>query len=388
LIAGRTVLPLLALCTLLCALAASRIARADDPRGDARAHYARGLELAAQNGYAGALREFNEAYNISPQYAVLYNIGQAHIALGQIAEAIEALTRYLRDGGDRVSPVRRAQVGRQIAWLRAELPNPEGMSEAAAARAAAAAAGAAAGAASAEASETAHGLVPQPGTLTIRCADPSLRVSLDGKHVDLAASTRGLPVAAGAHHLVLALAGRRPTEQRLTIMEGTATLVICEKLLPPLTLVPPPVPTGPPAPVPGPLSSDSGGTTATPIVHARTVGYLLGGLGLAFGGTSLGLYLWNRGQAEDAEAEHNHLPKDLNDPNHYEAAVRYDQDASAVRRTTYFSVGLAVAGVGLLAGSIYLLVRERRSDEKTGSTRLPRSWATIAPGGVAWNGVW
>src|SRR5690242_12704125 len=97
--AGRTVLSILALCTLPCALAAPRIARADDPRGDARAHYARGLELAAQNGYAGALREFNEAYNISPQYAVLYNIGQAHIALGQTAEAIEALGRYLRDGG-------------------------------------------------------------------------------------------------------------------------------------------------------------------------------------------------------------------------------------------------------------------------------------------------
>jgi tetratricopeptide (TPR) repeat protein len=385
--AGRTVLPILALCTLLCALAAPRMARADDPRGDARAHYARGLELAAQNGYAGALREFNEAYTISPQYAVLYNIGQAHIALGQTAEAIEALTRYLRDGGDRVSPVRRTQVERQIARLRAELPSSEGMSEAEAARATAAAAGAAAGAASAEASEAAHTLVPRPGTLTIRCADPSLRVTLDGKHVDLATSTRGLPVAAGAHHLVLALAGRRPTEQHLTVVEGTATLVLCENLVPPLTLVPPPVPVGPPPPVPGPLSSESVATTTAPIVHARTVGYLLGGLGLALGGTSLGFYLWNRGQAQDAQDELQHLPK-MGDPLFHDLAVQYDQDVDAVHRNNEFALGVAIVGAALLTGGVYLLVHERRSGEKTSVADVLRSWATIAPGAAAWNGVW
>lgn len=383
--------PLLALLALLCALAAPRIARADDPRGDARAHYAKGLELTAQNGYAGALREFNEAYNISPQYAVLYNIGQAHVALGQTAEAIQALTRYLRDGGDRVSPLRRAQVERQIAWLRSELPNPEAMSEAEAARATAAAAGAAAGAASAEASETAHALIPRPGTLTIRCADPSLRVTFDGKHVDLAASTRGLPVAAGAHHLVLSLAGRRPTEQRLTITEGTATVVLCENLVPSLAAAgPPPVSMGPPPPLPvRPLSSESAATTETPIVHARTVAYLLGGLGLALGGTSLGLYLWNRGQAQAAQTENSLLPKDgPNDPNYYQQAVQYNQDADAVHRNNEFALGFAVAGAALLAGGVYLLVHDRRRSEKASGADVLRSWATIAPGGAVWNGVW
>jgi tetratricopeptide (TPR) repeat protein len=129
----------------LVALGAARIVHADDPRGDARAHYAKGLELAGQNGYEGALQEFNAAYAISPQFAVLFNIGQAHIALGHTAEAIETLTRYLRDGGDRISPSRRTQVERQIAGLRSTLSNPELTSEAEAARATAAAAAAAAG---------------------------------------------------------------------------------------------------------------------------------------------------------------------------------------------------------------------------------------------------
>src|SRR5262249_42246285 len=122
LVTRRTVLRRATLFAALSAFAAAGNGRAEDPRGDARAHYARGLELAGQNGYAGALQEFNAAYALSPQYAVLYNIGQAHVALGHTTEAIETLGRYLRDGGDRISPARRAQVERQIAWLRSEQP--------------------------------------------------------------------------------------------------------------------------------------------------------------------------------------------------------------------------------------------------------------------------
>src|SRR3954454_25172434 len=137
-VASRRELRSAALLAGLLALGATGIGHADDPRGDARAHYAKGLELAGQNGYAGALREFNAAYAISPQFAVLFNIGQAHIALGHTVEAIEALARYLRDGGDRISPGRRTQVERQIAGQRSTLPNPEVTSEAEAARATAA----------------------------------------------------------------------------------------------------------------------------------------------------------------------------------------------------------------------------------------------------------
>ena len=171
--------------------------RADDPRGEARAHYAKGLELAGQNGYEGALREFNAAYAISPQFAVLYNIGQAHIALGHTGEAIEALTRYLRDGGNRISPTRRTQVERQIVGLRSTLPNPEVTSEAEAARATRRPRRAAAGEAIEAASEGRAPPVARPGTLTVRCPEPGLKLSLDGKRIDLAASSRGIALPGG-----------------------------------------------------------------------------------------------------------------------------------------------------------------------------------------------
>lgn len=101
----------------LLVLAAVPSARADDSREVARVHYARGVDLANKRDYTQALQEFDQAYIVSPEFAVLYNIGQCHIALGHPTEAIEALARYLRDGAERVTPARRESVAAQIQLL-------------------------------------------------------------------------------------------------------------------------------------------------------------------------------------------------------------------------------------------------------------------------------
>lgn len=92
-------------------------ARADNTRDLARAHYARGVELAGKNSYTEALQEFNQAYIVSPEFAVLYNIGECHIALGHPKEAMEALSRYLREGGERIPTARRELVKQQLEHL-------------------------------------------------------------------------------------------------------------------------------------------------------------------------------------------------------------------------------------------------------------------------------
>ena len=366
----------------LSVLGSMRLAHADDPRGEARAHYARGVELTGQNGYEEALREFNAAYAISPQFAVLYNIGQAHIALGQTVEAIEALTRYLRDGGDRITPTRRAQVQRQIEGLRSTLPSPEVTSEAEAARATAAAAGAAAGEAIEAASEGSRAAsVTHLGTLTIRCPEPGLKLALDGKPIDLAASSRGVGLAGGVHHLVLSAPGRRSVEESLEIADGGAALVICENLLPAAA---------PPAMVPvqpiysAPVLPAVPGSSDTPI-RAKTVAYLLGGLGVVLGGTAIGVYVWNRGQYQEAQAEHDIV---LKNPTDYDLTLRYNGDVDALHRNNIFTVGLAVTSIGLLAGGAYLYLNERKRDTKTGKADTSRSWASVTPSGLFWNGVW
>jgi tetratricopeptide (TPR) repeat protein len=387
-VARRRALRSAALLAGLLALGAAEIARADDPRGDARAHYARGLELAGQNGYEGALREFNAAYAISPQFAVLFNIGQAHIALGHTVEAIEALSRYLRDGGDRVSPSRRTQVERQIAGLRSTLPNPAVTSETEAARATAAAAGVAAGEAIEAASEGSRAARTHLGTLTVRCPEPGLKLSLDGRRIDLAASTRGIGLSGGVHHLVLSAPGRRSTDETLEIAEGGAAVVICENLLPASTAPPAIVPL---QPIGAPVFAAVTGNPETPTIHAKTVAYILGGLGVAFGGTAIGAYFWNREQYGNLQAEYNRLTAHPA-ATEYDRAIQYNADVDSLHRNSYLTVGLAVASVGFLAGGAYLYFHERKRDARP-ETRIgqgdgPKSWASVTPGGVFWSGVW
>ena len=307
------------LLTLLCLLGVARPGWADDPRGSARAHYARGLELASQNGYEAALREFNEAYAISPQFAVLYNIGQAHVALGHSLEAIEVLSRYLRDGQDRLPPGRREQVQAQIAHLRADLASalPASSPEAEEARAAAAASARAAAGVADAATEIGARPLTRTGTLSVRCAEPGLKILLDGQNVDPTSATRGLPVAAGPHRLALTAQGRRAPEQSLDVPAGATAIVVCQNLPPApaehprVSIDGPPVFSnvlthdGPPVfsnVISGPPASPSVVEHPKPPgVRASTVGYALGGVGVVLGGAAVGVYLWNRGQYDKAQ---------------------------------------------------------------------------------------
>lgn len=92
-------------------------ARADqtEDRALARSHFNRGVELAKAGSYEVALTEFQRAYQISPHFSVLYNIGQAELALERPELAVETLRRYLAEGGERIEPARRAEVTSTIA---------------------------------------------------------------------------------------------------------------------------------------------------------------------------------------------------------------------------------------------------------------------------------
>ena len=106
---------------ILVLLSGVQTAAADEARAVAGAHYAHGLELAKSGAYEGALQEFDAAYTISPQFAVLYNIGQAQVALNHPTRAIEVLGRYLSQAKDRIPEVRRQKVQAQMASLSSRL---------------------------------------------------------------------------------------------------------------------------------------------------------------------------------------------------------------------------------------------------------------------------
>ncbi len=144
----------------------------------------------------------------------------------------------------------------------------------------------------------------------------------------------------------------------------------------------------PSQPIGPPVFAAVTGSSETPTVHAKTVAYLLGGLGVAVGGTAIGVYFWNREQYQAAQTEQKDINAAPNQATEFYAKVKFNSDLDSLRSNSILTVGLAVTSVGLLAGSISLYLYERKRDAKAGQAGTSRSWASVTPGGLFWNGVW
>lgn len=94
----------------------------EEDRARARKSFELGLELARSGRYEEAKQEFSNAYRAHPHHAVLYNIAQADIRLGNTAAAIAGLERFLLEGGAALSEEQRAGAQRQLDELRARVP--------------------------------------------------------------------------------------------------------------------------------------------------------------------------------------------------------------------------------------------------------------------------
>jgi hypothetical protein len=84
---------------------------------DEEAHFRRGVALYKDGDSAGALVEFKRAYEMAPNYHVLFNIGQTYYGLQRYADAMKALQAFLSMGGSDVSPAKRASVEFDIRQL-------------------------------------------------------------------------------------------------------------------------------------------------------------------------------------------------------------------------------------------------------------------------------
>jgi hypothetical protein len=84
---------------------------------EAKQRFDRGLDLYTEGEYPLALIEFRRAYELVPNYRVLYNIGQVSIQLGQYANARRALEEYVQKGGDTIPADRRAAVTKDLSML-------------------------------------------------------------------------------------------------------------------------------------------------------------------------------------------------------------------------------------------------------------------------------
>jgi tetratricopeptide (TPR) repeat protein len=96
-------------------------ARADGPTSGetltAEARFQRGVTLYSDGDFAQALLEFRRAYQASPDFRVLYNIGLTEFQMGDYAAAYRTLSRYLSEGGAAVPEDRKRTVTAELQKL-------------------------------------------------------------------------------------------------------------------------------------------------------------------------------------------------------------------------------------------------------------------------------
>lgn len=84
---------------------------------EAQQHFFKGVELYNDADFANALVEFKRAYDLAPDFHVLFNVGQACYQAQSYACALQAFQKYLADGGTQVPAKRRADVEKDIKKL-------------------------------------------------------------------------------------------------------------------------------------------------------------------------------------------------------------------------------------------------------------------------------
>jgi len=108
----------LMLCLLFQAHAFAQANVTEDAKVQASQHFRRGVELFQEEAFRAAMAEFQRAYDIAPDYRLLYNLGQTKLELHDYLGAAQSYERYLAAGYLDIAPERRAEVEQALAALR------------------------------------------------------------------------------------------------------------------------------------------------------------------------------------------------------------------------------------------------------------------------------
>ena len=96
-------------------------AAADPGVGEARDRFLRGVDLYREGSFDAALAEFNKAYQLAPNFRVLYNMAQVQTERHDYVAALKLLAQYLKDGGTEIPADRQAQVQQELTSLKARV---------------------------------------------------------------------------------------------------------------------------------------------------------------------------------------------------------------------------------------------------------------------------
>ena len=97
---------------------AAQAAPSEETKKQASSHFRRAVELYQEGAFRAALVEFQSAYDIAPDYRLLYNIGQTRLQVQDYLGASRSYEQYLTEGGSQVAPERRTEVETALGALR------------------------------------------------------------------------------------------------------------------------------------------------------------------------------------------------------------------------------------------------------------------------------
>jgi tetratricopeptide (TPR) repeat protein len=291
----------------------------EDQKVAAHAHFDRGLAASNDQRFGEAAAEFEKAYELAPDYRVLYNIGKVRSALGRFAEAADAFQGYLDRGGPDIPEERRKEVRDTLA------------------------------------ADLAH-----VATVAVRVSPDGAEVRLDGKLVGVSPLPAPLRVTEGKH-TVEALLPSRPVQLREIDVPGASALDVALDFPVAASLAAPP-----PAP-PAPALVEKTPAPA-PSRRWRTVGYTLAGAGLV--ATLAGSLLAYRAATDANDARARLVDAAMPamgapDVMKYDAAKLSFDDAKTRNQLGWALVGFGVAA--LAAGGTLALVWSGSSASVGGS---------------------
>jgi hypothetical protein len=296
---------------------------------DAATRFRKGLDLAKDGDYRAALIEFRRAYELAPNYNVLYNIGQVYFELQDYPGALNAFERYLSEGADRVPATRRAEVQKDIEKLKARVAN-----------------------------------------LEVACTVPDAEVTLDDVAVGKCPVPKPILVSAGRHKVSVSKVGFTSSTKVVELASGDTLKVsldpVEQKTATPVGPVEPPkvveVPVQPVQQPPPPPASTP--VRAAPIAFGVTTGVLTIGA-VVTGVLALG------------------ASSDLKDQRMSPNAMRSSLDSAqtktqALALTTDILTGVAVVGLGV---TLYTALR-KESPPAAPSTALSQVQVKVGADGV------
>ena len=156
--------------------AASSDGSSEDNVNKALARYRRGQELYTERNFPAALIEFRKAYEVAPNYRVLYNIGQVCYQMQDYVCALRSLEQYLKEGSSELADTRKQEVGQEITALKARI-----------------------------------------GYLDVHASADGAELSVDDVPAGTLPLAAPLPVSAGRHRVTVTLAGHAPVTRTVDV---------------------------------------------------------------------------------------------------------------------------------------------------------------------------